>query len=109
MIIDEAYLATFADVAATADHAQEVLFVGDPSQMGPVVTVVTDASIKGAEGDAGDGIPTPWYTEQAAIVHRKLRQRDEEIAVLKRWLTRCPKTLRAGSGIAERLAKLETK
>lgn len=56
-------------------------------------------AIKGAEGDAGDSIPAPWYTEQAAIVHRKLRQRDEEIAVLKRWLTRCPKTLRAGTGI----------
>lgn len=43
MIIDEAYQATFADVAAAADHAQQVLFVGDPGQIGPVVTVVTDA------------------------------------------------------------------
>ncbi|MGY3320775.1 hypothetical protein [Arthrobacter sp. TE12232] len=51
-------------------------------------------AIEGAEGDAGDGIPAPWYTEQAAIVHQKLHQRDEETAVLKRWLTRSPKTLR---------------
>jgi hypothetical protein len=32
MIIDEAYQATFADVAAAADHAQQVLFVGTPAR-----------------------------------------------------------------------------
>lgn len=34
-------------------------------------------------------------------------QKDQEIAVLKRWLAICPKARRNGSGIAERLAKLE--
>ena len=66
-------------------------------------------AIEAAEGDAGGREPAPWYTEQAAIVHRKLGQKDEEIAVLKRWLTRCPKAYRAGSNIAERLTKLEAK
>lgn len=66
-------------------------------------------AIEAAEGDAKGDMPAPWYTEQAAIVHRKLGQKDEEIAVLKRWLARCPKAHRAGSGIAERLAKLEAK
>jgi hypothetical protein len=65
-------------------------------------------AIEAAEGDAGGREPAPWYTEQAAIVHRKLSQKDEEIAVLKRWLARCSKAKRAGSRIAERLAKLET-
>jgi hypothetical protein len=64
-------------------------------------------AITAAEGDAGGREPAPWYTEQAAIVHRKLAQKDEEIAVLKRWLAKCPKAHRNGSRIAERLAKLE--
>lgn len=66
-------------------------------------------AIEAAEGDAGGREPAPWYTEQAAIVHRKLQQKDEEIAVLKRWLARCPRDMRAGSKIAERLNKLEAK
>lgn len=66
-------------------------------------------AIEGAEGDAGRGMPAPAYTEQAAIIHRKLGQKNEEIAVLKRWLVRCPKAHRDGSRIGERLAKLEAK
>ena len=54
-------------------------------------------------------MPAPGYTEQAAIIHRKLGHRGEEIAVLKRWLARCPESHRDGSRIAERLAKLEAK
>lgn len=66
-------------------------------------------AIEGAEGGAGRGMPAPAYTEQAAIIHRKLSQKEEEIAVLRRWLARCPKAQRAGSSIAERLSKLEAK
>jgi hypothetical protein len=65
-------------------------------------------AIEAAEGDRGGREPAPWYTEQAAIVHRKLGQKDEEIAVLKRWLDSTPKSRRAGSRIAERLAKVES-
>jgi hypothetical protein len=64
-------------------------------------------AIQGAERNAGGREPAPWYTEQAAIIHRKLKQKDEEIAVLKRWLAKCPKALRNGSPIAKRLAKFE--
>ena len=64
-------------------------------------------AIEAAEGDAGGREPAPWYTEQAAIVHRKLSQKDEQIAVLKRWLAKCPKANRSGSRIADRLDKLE--
>lgn len=42
MIIDEAYQATFADVTSAADNAEQLLLVGDPGQIGPVVT--TDVS-----------------------------------------------------------------
>jgi len=50
--------------------------------------------------------PAPWYTEQAAIIHRKLKQHNEEIAVLERWLSACPPSRRDGSGIKARLDKL---
>lgn len=50
--------------------------------------------------------PAPWYTEQAAIIHRKLRQPEQEIAVLRRWLVACPPERRTGSGIQARLDKL---
>ncbi len=60
-----------------------------------------------AKRDSGGWEPAPCYTEQAAVVHRKLGQRAEEIAVLKMWMHSCPKSRGAGSRIAERLAKLE--
>lgn len=38
MIIDEAYQVTFAAAAGAADKAAQILLVGDPGQIGPVVT-----------------------------------------------------------------------
>jgi hypothetical protein len=63
-------------------------------------------AIEGAEGGRDGREPAPAYTEHAAIIHRKLGQRDEEIAVLKRWLRLCPAGQRDGSRIGQRLAKL---
>lgn len=68
--------------------------------------VLCNAAIEGAEGGREGREPAPWYTEQAAIIHRKLGQRDEEIAVLRRWLAVCPPDRRDGSRIKERLDKL---
>ena len=73
----------------------------------PEALVLCYKAIEAAEGAREGREPAPWYTEQAAIVHRKLGQRAEEIAVLKRWLDSTPKSRRVGSRIAERLAKLE--
>jgi hypothetical protein len=64
------------------------------------------AAIEGAENGREGREPAPWYTEQAAIIHRKLGQRDEEVAVLTRWLRLCPPERREGSGIKARLDKL---
>lgn len=64
------------------------------------------AAIEGAEGNREGLEPAPWYTEQAAIIHRKLGQRGEEITVLTRWLAHCPPDRRDGSRIGERLSKL---
>ncbi|KQP62823.1 AAA family ATPase [Nocardioides sp. Leaf285] len=43
MIFDEAYQATYTDVGFASDAAAQVLMVGDPGQIGPVVTVDTRA------------------------------------------------------------------
>lgn len=68
--------------------------------------VVCYKAIEGAERDRGGREPAPGYTIQAAIIHRKLGQRDQEIAVLERWLRLCPKKYREGSDINKRLMKL---
>lgn len=43
LIVEEAYQTTFADFAEGADGAQQVLVVGDPGQIGPVVAFDADA------------------------------------------------------------------
>lgn len=65
-------------------------------------------AIEGAEAEAlYDGRePAPAYTKHAAIIHKKLKERDQEIAVLERWLAACPPGQRDGSGIQQRLNKL---
>lgn len=64
------------------------------------------AAIDGAEADRDGREPAPWYTEQAAIIHRKRGEHDQEVAVLRRWLDACPPGRRAGSKIQERLDKV---
>ncbi|MEG9224635.1 hypothetical protein [Aeromicrobium sp. Sec7.5] len=66
-----------------------------------------EIAIRGAEKDRQGREPAPWYTEQAAIIHRKLGNREAELAVLRRWISACPPQRVHGSKIAERLAKLE--
>jgi hypothetical protein len=41
LIVDEAYQATFDDVISAADGADRLLLVGDPGQIGPVITFAT--------------------------------------------------------------------
>src|SRR5699024_6509475 len=43
LIIDEAYQAPYAEVLAAASEAKQLLLVGDPGQIGPVVTINTAA------------------------------------------------------------------
>jgi hypothetical protein len=68
--------------------------------------VLSDAAIEAAENGREGREPAPWYTEQAAIVHRKLGQKDQEIAVLSRWLQFTPTDERNQTYLGERLAKL---
>lgn len=67
------------------------------------------AAIEAAEKSQEARGPAPWYTEQAAIIHRKLGQHLEEDAVLRRWLRHCPPELRPTSRIQTRLDKLKSK
>jgi len=64
------------------------------------------SAIEAAENAREGREPAPWYTEQAAIIHRKLGERDSEVAVLRRWLEACPAELRDRSSINQRLDKL---
>jgi len=64
-------------------------------------------AIDAAENDRDGREPAPWYTEQAAIIHRKRGERDLEVAVLERWVSACPAERRDGSKIGQRLAKLQ--
>lgn len=66
-------------------------------------------AIESAEKGRQGSFPAPAYTREAAIIHRKLGEREEEIAVLKRWLAYCPPDSRADTDIGMRLAKLEAK
>lgn len=43
LIVDEAYQATFSLVSVAANFAQQILLVGDPGQIGPVITADTRA------------------------------------------------------------------
>lgn len=52
------------------------------------------------------GIPAPWFTEHAAICHRKLKQHEEERAVLTRYLNHLTSEQRAASPIQERLTRV---
>ena len=66
------------------------------------------AAIDGAEAAAKleKLEPAPWYTEQAAIVCRKLGRPAEERAVLERWIAACPPGRGEHSRIKERLDTL---
>ncbi|NTW40875.1 MAG: hypothetical protein HGA44_13510 [Cellulomonadaceae bacterium] len=68
-------------------------------------------AITGAEGEhASSGlIPPPWYTEQAAIILRRLKRLEEEAEVLRRYLALLPTDQRSTSRIAERLSKVEAR
>jgi hypothetical protein len=65
-------------------------------------------AIDAAEQDRDGREPAPWYTEQAAIIHRKRGEREQEVAVLQRWLGLCPPERRAGTKIGQRLDKIQT-
>jgi hypothetical protein len=67
LVVDEAYQATHALVAQAQSGVAQVLMVGDPGQIGPVVTV--DTSIWEGQKDAPH-LPAPLVTKGATDVVR---------------------------------------
>lgn len=68
---------------------------------------MAEAAIRGAEKDRGGREPAPWYTEQAAIILRKLGRVDDEVRVLKRWLSFVPEESRGSTRLGQRLQRAE--
>lgn len=68
MIIDEAYQVTFNDAAAAADGASQVLMVGDPGQIGPVVTADVTA-FRGRDTAPHMRAPEVFSRLEGAVVH----------------------------------------
>jgi len=66
-IVDEAYQATWALVAQAMAGVPQILMVGDPGQIGPVVTV--DTSIWAGQKDAPH-LPAPLVTQRFSDVQR---------------------------------------
>lgn len=68
-------------------------------------------AIEAAENEARftKRTPAPAYTNEAAIILRKLGRTDEEIAVLERYIAMLPSEYQEGSAARERLTKLLTK
>jgi hypothetical protein len=68
MIFDEAYQTTFADAASAADSADQVVFVGDPGQIGPVVTADLTAFL-GYDQTPATRAPEVFSLIEGAVVH----------------------------------------
>jgi len=65
--------------------------------------VAMESAEKGCRGD----VPAPGYTWDAAIILRKLGDREQEIAVLQRWLEFIDPQSRSSTKIGERLSVLQ--
>ena len=75
---------------------------------------LTLTAIQGAENETQDTHrePAPWYTQQAAIILRKLHRPQDEIAILQRWIDHCPAEYiekNPDNAISNRLRELKTK
>lgn len=68
IIIDEAYQVTFNDAAASADRATQILLVGDPGQIGPVITADVTA-FRGRDTAPHMRAPEVFSRMEDAVVH----------------------------------------
>jgi hypothetical protein len=87
MIIDEAYQMTFADVLTASSFARQFVFVGDPGQIGPVVT---------SNMSAYDGVTRPPHSRAPEVF---AGYEDAQVMAL-------PYTYRLGATTAKAIAPL---
>jgi len=57
------------------------------------------------EAAANGREPAPAYTERAAILHRKRKEYEREVAVLERWEIACPPERRGPGALQPKLAQ----
>ena len=62
LVVDEAYQATFADVAALGSMAEQIVCVGDPGQIDPVITGDTS---RWESSPTGPHVPAPFGLQAA--------------------------------------------
>lgn len=62
LIVDEAYQATYADVGALGSMASQIVCVGDPGQIDPVITGDTS---RWANSPTGPQVPAPFALQAA--------------------------------------------
>lgn len=62
MVFDEGYQTTFSDMMSAADAAKQIVIVGDPGQIGPVVTTSTDI---------WDGLPDAPHVRGPEVLARR--------------------------------------
>jgi hypothetical protein len=67
-IIDEAYQVTFNDASSAADQADQILMVGDPGQIGPVVSADV-SSFRGREVAPHMRAPEVFAGMEGTVVH----------------------------------------
>ena len=68
LIIDEAYQVTFNDASAAGDQADQLLMVGDPGQIGPVVSADVSA-FRGRDVAPHMRAPEVFASMEGAVVH----------------------------------------
>jgi len=69
MIVDEAYQSTYADVLAGTESATQVLMVGDPGQIGPVITANTSMWERSRANPAARAPEVFSRREDATLLH----------------------------------------
>lgn len=65
-------------------------------------------AIEREEAEFKDGV-APWYYEQLAIIYRKQKRFDDEVAVLERYAAKRKAAGRGPQRLAERLTKIQAK
>jgi hypothetical protein len=84
----------------------EELAKGGEAETGRALDLVYALIIVAEREAAASGRePAPAYTERAAILHRKRKEYDREVAVLERWEMACPPERRGPGALQSKLAQ----
>lgn len=89
------------------ERVEQIEKLSQEEQYEPALALLRECiSATAAESAAQGWAPAPWYTDKAAIIYRKLKRPEEEVAVLKAYLAALPPGSTNGS-TSDRLSKAE--